>query len=99
MDFDNWMKAYSQDPFTSYLDFTAFRVDVYNTENAYIIEALIDHCQSNEYMVTVKEYELVIRLLTEKEQLERKIYFPIPIHTKTIQSTMNRDILEVKVFK
>ncbi|MBM7691412.1 HSP20 family molecular chaperone IbpA [Peribacillus deserti] len=99
MDFDEWMKAYSLDPFTTYLDYTVFRVDVFNTVEAYIVEALLDHCHSKDYMVLVKENELVIRLLVEKEHLERKIYFPSSIHSKTIQSTLKDDILEVKVFK
>ena len=38
-EFDQWLQILLADPFVDYLDETMFRVDVFETEEDYIIEA------------------------------------------------------------
>ncbi len=54
IDFDQmemWLENYFLDPLTSYLDQTQFRIDLYETEKEWIVEAILTEFNSSEITV------------------------------------------------
>ncbi|WP_026696051.1 hypothetical protein [Peribacillus kribbensis] len=96
--FESWLEMRTFDPFTNYLDFSAFRIDLYKTTDGYLVEAVLEEADIKEYKLTVKDAELSIQFLREDEILERKVYFPESILFKPIQASLKNSIIEVRIF-
>ncbi|WP_445487197.1 Hsp20/alpha crystallin family protein [Niallia sp. 03133] len=100
---EEWLKDFFLDPLTTYLDETEFRMDVFETENDYIVEALLPHYTKNNIAVTVNNDFLTIlatsSLNSEVVEKKRTIYFPFSINKKEITAVFHHDILEIFVSK
>jgi spore coat protein M/HSP20 family protein len=100
---EEWLKDFFLDPLTTYLDETEFRMDVFETENDFIVEALLPNYIKKNIVVTVNNDYLSIlassHLNSETTEKKRTIYFPFSIDTKEITAFFHHDILEIFVSK
>ena len=100
---DEWLKNHFLDPLTSILDETEFRIDVYETEKEYIVEALLPNCLENSIHLSVRKNWLTIKANIQDsgrwEQKQRTIDFPIPITQNPICAIYANQILEIFIRK
>ncbi|PLT32513.1 Hsp20/alpha crystallin family protein [Bacillus sp. V5-8f] len=104
--FDQFMENYFLDPNTGYLDQLTFRVDIYECNEEYVVEALFDDRQPNRITIQPNNQDLNITalFLTQKsteslEPIERTIPFPFIINNKNITASFSNNILEIKISK
>ncbi|WP_312093942.1 Hsp20/alpha crystallin family protein [Niallia sp.] len=100
---DEWFKNHFLDPLTSVLDETEFRIDVYETEKEYIVEALLPNCQPSDIHLSVEKNLLTIKAILQDtishEEKRRTIDFPIPITQNPIHAVYTNQILEIFIKK
>ena len=63
IDFDlveKWLENYCLDPLTTQDDLTQFRIDLYETDQEWIVEALLNEFNSSEIKVFIEDKKLVI---------------------------------------
>lgn len=60
---DEWLKNHFLDPLTSVLDETEFRIDVYETDKEFIVEALLANCQKSSIYLSVNKNVLTIKAM------------------------------------
>ncbi|GKU82784.1 Hsp20/alpha crystallin family protein [Niallia sp. NCCP-28] len=102
-DMEDWLKDFFLDPLTTFLDEAEFRIDVFETENHYIIEALLPPCKKEDLNVSTENDALTIMvncLINHNiEKKQRTVSFPFAIDAKEIQAVLNREILEILISK
>ncbi len=100
---DEWLKNHFLDPLTSVLDETEFRIDVYETEKEYIVEALLPNCNPCDIHIYVEKNLLIIKAILSdshaREEKQRTINFPIPITQNPIHAVYTNQILEIFIKK
>ncbi|PKG22393.1 Hsp20/alpha crystallin family protein [Niallia nealsonii] len=100
---EDWLKDFFLDPLTTFLDEAEFRIDVFETENYYIIEALLPPCKKEDLNISAENDALTIMvncLINRNiEKKQRTVSFPFSIDTKEIQAVLNREILEILISK
>jgi spore coat protein M len=100
---DEWFKNHFLDPLTSVLDETEFRIDVYETEKEYIVEALLPNCNPCDIHISVEKNLLIIKAIlldpNAREEKRRTIDFPIPITQNPIHAVYTNQILEIFIKK
>ncbi|MGN7942713.1 Hsp20 family protein [Virgibacillus sp. 6R] len=104
---EEWMTQFFIDPFTTLLDETTFRVDLFETNDEYIIEAEIgDNIVKEDIHIEVKREKLIISIIANKNtQIEdenkcsRSITLPFSIENKKVVANLLNGILEVKITK
>jgi HSP20 family molecular chaperone IbpA len=107
IDFDlmeKWLKSYCLDPLTSLEDMSQFRIDLYETEKEWIVEALLTDFDSSEIKVFIEEMKLVITAVktVNAAVLERKIRcitFPFQVINQKVSANFLNGILEVAISK
>ncbi|MEH7109393.1 Hsp20/alpha crystallin family protein [Bacillus sp. JJ1764] len=57
---EQWLKKYFLDPLTSYYDQNQFRIDLYETDHDWIVEASLNEFCSSEILVKVEGTQLMI---------------------------------------
>jgi spore coat protein M len=101
--FEQWMEKFFLDPFTSYLDESEFRIDVYETSEEYIVEALLQEYLPKQLEVEVNHDVLTIKMEAEEIgktfRKKRTIRFPFYIYNHSINAFYDHGILEVKIKK
>lgn len=105
---EKWLENYFLDPLTSYYDQNQFRIDLYETEKEWIVEALLPEFHSSDITVFVEEKKL---LITGKKSLlsssfdknpqvrSRYIEFPFQVNCQKIQASFENGVLEVSISK
>jgi HSP20 family molecular chaperone IbpA len=99
---EKWLENFFLDPLTSYLDQTAFRIDLFETDTEIIVEALLQGFHSSHLNVYVENNELTISANSQPNQdrtLTRKVDFPFSIVDKQIHAVFQNGILEVFLSK
>jgi HSP20 family molecular chaperone IbpA len=103
---ENWFEQFFLDPLTTYLDKTVFRIDLFGTENEFIVEALLPSCQKENIHVAVNGQELSIKVKDHKKNHPhshnykiRTVTFPMSIDELKIDTRFEHDILEIKLYK
>ncbi|WP_273127303.1 Hsp20/alpha crystallin family protein [Bacillus weihaiensis] len=98
---EEWMSQFFTDPFTSLLDEETFRIDLFETNEEYIIEAQVgeDVCIEHVMVYTNQERVIINLSLEESESKIREIRLPICIHNKKITANLTNGILEVIISK
>ncbi|WP_400247785.1 Hsp20/alpha crystallin family protein [Niallia sp. JL1B1071] len=100
---DEWFKNHFLDPLTSVLDETEFRIDVYETEKEYIVEALLPNCNVCDIHISVEKNLLIIKAILQdsisREKKRRTIDFPIPLTQNPIHAVYTNQILEIFIKK
>jgi HSP20 family molecular chaperone IbpA len=99
---DKWLETFFLDPFTSYLDETIFRIDLFETAEEFIIEALLPEYKKDEVSVLLEEDKVLIEALQQRQQnglKQRMISFPFSIVHHHVKATFESGILEVFISK
>jgi spore coat protein M/HSP20 family protein len=98
-----WLKNYFLDPLTSYFDQTQFRIDLYETEKEWIVEAILSDFESSEITVFIEDKRLIISALKhsspKNQKRSRVIDFPFQIHKQKVTAVFTNGILEVQISK
>jgi len=101
---EKWLENYFLDPLTSYCDVTQFRIDLYETEKDWIVEAMLEDYNSAEISVKTEDNKLIITALKKLKNVPgqkkiRTIDFPFPIIKQKINAVFTNGILEVFISK
>jgi HSP20 family molecular chaperone IbpA len=102
---EKWLENYFLDPLTSHFDQTQFRIDLYETEKEWIVEALLNDYLKSEITVLAQERKCIITAkkwsLCFKEQKKRirLIEFPFLIINQKINAAFENGILEIFISK
>lgn len=107
IDFDlveKWLENYCLDPLTSQDDLTQFRIDLYETDQEWIVEALLNEYDSSEIKVFIEDNKLVITAVkssTPSNELKkvRTIQFPFQVINQKVMAQYINGILEVLISK
>ena len=85
IDFDlveKWLENYCLDPLTTQDDLTQFRIDLYETDQEWIVEALLNEYNSSEIKVFIEDKKLVItadKSSTSSESTKKSSHDPVPL--------------------
>lgn len=100
---EEWLDSFFLDPLTTYLDDTIFRIDLYDSENAFIVEALLPNVKREQIEIVISDHLLQIKV---KENLEkgvkikkREICFPMSLTDLKMETSFCQEILEIKICK
>ncbi|OIK13254.1 heat-shock protein Hsp20 [Bacillus sp. MUM 116] len=100
---EKWLENYFLDPLTSYCDMTQFRIDLYETEKDWIVEAVLDDYKAADLSVKVEDMKLIITALKHPSasnvRKERTIDFPFPIKNQKVCASFENGILEIFISK
>lgn len=98
---DEWLENFFLDPLTSYLDETVFRIDLFETADEYIIEALLP--QINKDNISIKLEGKNIRIDVKNKMIQdhkqRIISFPFHVTQHMVKASYDSEILEVFISK
>jgi HSP20 family molecular chaperone IbpA len=101
---EKWLENYFLDPLTSYHDQTQFRIDLYETEKEWIVEALLTEYDASEIKVYIEESKLCITATKyppseNQSQKLRSIDFPFLVIKQEVFATFTNGILEIFISK
>ncbi|MGX6443358.1 Hsp20/alpha crystallin family protein [Neobacillus sp. K501] len=107
IDFDlveRWLENYCLDPLTTQDDLTQFRIDLYETDQEWIVEALLNEFNSSEIKVFVDEKNLIISAghqstSSHSQKRIRSINFPFRVINQKVTANFVNGILEVFISK
>jgi HSP20 family molecular chaperone IbpA len=96
-----WFELLCADPFTNnLLDENFFRVDVFETEKLYIIEADLPQYSSDQIKVKCQDNAAIIQAYEDDHKYkERVVYLPFNLADKDVCAYFDKDILEVHISK
>jgi HSP20 family molecular chaperone IbpA len=100
-DWERWMKDWLLDPYTTQLDETQFRVDLFDTTEAYIVEVTTEKFSVQEVILTKKNQTLTIEIIPkEKDRTKaRSVNFPFSLKYHPIQLYPQKEYLEIHILK
>jgi spore coat protein M/HSP20 family protein len=107
IDFDlveKWLENYCLDPLTTQDDLTQFRIDLYETDKEWIVEALLNEYNSSEIKVFIEDHKLVITAVksstpSSQQKRVRTIAFPFEVINQKVSAHYINGILEVHISK
>lgn len=107
IDFDlveRWLENYCLDPLTTQDDLTQFRIDLYETDQEWIVEALLNEYNSSEIKVYIEESKLIITADKPSTPFNqhnrvRTIQFPFQVINQKVTAHYINGILEVLISK
>ena len=100
---EDWMKQFLEDPYL--LDDYQFRIDLFETQNEYIIEAELSGYQPDQIQLNVQDDAFHIKLTdcenppNDKVLTERVVTLPFELETKKIEALFRNEILEIYIKK
>jgi HSP20 family molecular chaperone IbpA len=100
---EEWLENFFLDPLTSYQDETIFRIDLFETAEEYIVEAMLPQTNNSNITVRLDHENIIIDVATEKNNQEnvkqRKISFPFSVIHHDVSANFESGILEVFISK
>ncbi|NRD79593.1 Hsp20/alpha crystallin family protein [Bacillus sp. BRMEA1] len=103
---DKWLKDYFLDPYTTHCDLTQFRIDLYETDDDWIVEAVLNEYKSSDITVKVENKKLLIyaqkigsTTSAPCQKRFRIIDFPFPIINHHVNASFENGILEIFISK
>lgn len=103
---EKWMENFFLDPLTSYLDQITFRIDLYDTETAIIMEALLTGCLPKDVTVSLQENKVIIKAVKKElpsvkcgQPCVRTVELPFSVIDKKVRASLSNGILEVFIAK
>ncbi|WP_251550644.1 Hsp20/alpha crystallin family protein [Neobacillus muris] len=103
---EQFLKNYFLDPLTSLADQQQFRIDIYETEENWIVEAFMDELLSSEITVKIADTQLIINAQKHTytnpssfPQRSRTIDFPFPIINHCVTAAFQNGVLEIFISK
>ncbi|MCC3357377.1 Hsp20/alpha crystallin family protein [Bacillus sp. REN16] len=100
---EDWMKQFLEDPYL--LDDYQFRIDLFETQNEYIIEAELSGYQPEQIQLNVKNDTFQIKLTdcvkppNDTILTERIVTLPFELEKKKIEALFRNEILEIYIKK
>ena len=96
-----WLKNYFLDPLTSFADQTQFRIDLFETEKNWIVEATLSDYDSSEIKVFIEKDKLTISAEKHPSGAKRArvIDFPFEIIEQKVIAAFSNGILEIFISK
>lgn len=98
-DINSFLGSFYLDPFTTILDENEFRVDLYELDNGYLIEAERIAIDTGDILIKIENDSCVIWQLKEANQKRRKIMFPFPLSNRSINVNITLATIEVYISK
>lgn len=95
---DKWLEALFLDPLTTFLDETAFRIDIFESGTHFIIEADIP-AQSTETSVALQENTVIISLNCCGEIRSRTVDWPFDVREHEVVAYKVDQVLEILIDK
>jgi HSP20 family molecular chaperone IbpA len=100
---EEWLENFFLDPLTSYQDETIFRIDLFETDEEYIIEAMLPQINKSDITVRLDNETIIIDVATQRNNVEKKkqrmISFPFSIIHHDVHAIFEGGILEVFISK
>ncbi|WP_338469354.1 Hsp20/alpha crystallin family protein [Niallia sp. XMNu-256] len=99
---EKWLESFFLDPLTSYLDETIFRIDLFETADEYIIEALLPKMDKCNISIKIDGENIIISSGTNSDRQQKKqrtITFPFNVTHHEVKASFNSGILEVFISK
>lgn len=103
--FDEWLEHYFVDPNTSFLDFQAFRMDLFECNTHYLLEAIFEKKRITHITISTDKNNLTILATSvhgEQQQpiiLERSISFPFSLKGRNISAELSTDAALISISK
>jgi spore coat protein M len=95
---DKWLEMLFLDPLTSFLDETAFRLDIFESANQFIIEVDIPE-NSSKLTVCIKENTIMISIDCEEKLRTRQVDWPFDVRENDVVTNITDQILEIIIDK
>lgn len=99
---DKWLETFFLDPLTTYLDETIFRIDLYETAEEFIVEALLPEYKEKDLSIFLKDDKVLIEAQCLKKKSsckQRMITFPFQVINHDVSAKFESGILEVFISK
>lgn len=98
---EKWLETFFLDPLTSYMDQTTFRIDLYETDDQIIIEALLLDFHSPDVIVHLHRDCVVICVAQAniEKLVKREINLPFSVIDKNVYGHLHNNILEIFISK
>lgn len=103
---DKWLKEYFLDPNTTHCDLTEFRIDLYETDKNWIVEAELNDYKSSEISVKVENRQLIVIAQKQHDKASlpfkkriRTIDFPFLIIDHCVNASFFNGVLEIFISK
>ncbi len=97
---EQWLKDYFLDPHTTHEDHTIFKIDIYETDDHWIVEADLKDYLSSELEVKIEGSILFITAFPSSlSKKERRIHFPFPIIHHCVSALFQDGLLEIFISK
>ncbi len=95
---DKWLEALFLDPLTTFLDETAFRIDIFESGTQFIIEADIPE-QSTDTTVALQENTIIISVNCGGKIRSRKVDWPFDVREHEVGAYKMDQLLEISINK
>lgn len=95
---EEWMNQFVIDPFFDG-NIDGFRMDLFETESSYIIEAMIPKFNREDLKIQVKKDGIHLYLYKKGKEYHRFIELPFSLCKKLITATFKHHVLEIKINK
>ena len=98
---EEWLENFFLDPLTSYQDETIFRIDLFETAEEYIVEAMLPETKKSNITVKLDYENIIINVVTDLQEniKQRKISFPFSIIHHDVNAIFESGILEIIINK
>lgn len=96
---EKWLTQYFLDPLTDYLDENVFRIDLFDSESSFIVEALLPKVKKEDIHISINSNILQIKVKQSSHDKTRTVTFPFPISHLQKNITFENDILEIVFLK
>ena len=100
---EEWLENFFLDPLTSYQDETIFRIDLFETAEEYIVEAMLPQTKKSNITIKLEHENIIIDVASDchnKENVkQRKISFPFSIIHHDVNAIFESEILEISINK
>ncbi|RIW38394.1 hypothetical protein D3H55_02325 [Bacillus salacetis] len=100
-DWERWMKDWLLDPYTTQLDESQFRVDLFDTTEAFIVEVSTEAFAVQEVLLSKEGQTLSIEIIAADEDRtrSRKVGFPFSLKYHPIELYPQKEYLEIYILK
>lgn len=95
-----WLELLCSESFACELDEKTFRIDVFETDTHYIIEAELPDCRKEQLTVICETNTLIIQIYKEKALCkQRAVPLPFSLQHKQICAYFSAPVLEIHISK
>ena len=95
---DKWLEMLFLDPLTSFLDETAFRLDIFESANQFIIEVDIPE-HSSKLTASLKENTIIISVVCEGKLRTRQVDWPFDVRENAVVANVSDQVVEIIIEK